>query len=153
MKKKRLLSLPRTSSLFSSVHLNFLWPLPQSAGLLPSYLYILQWDGSKSRFWLLRLQYTAHHMFYRYFFPVLRWLLYMIRPGSGKHTWNSHKQMPVYWQAAYAVSLLKSTNLSVTDVAFQVGYENVENFIRTFRKKYGMTPTDYRRTSIASIVL
>ena len=53
----------------------------------------------------------------------------------------------------HAVSLLKSTNLSVTDVAFQVGYENVENFIRTFRKKYGMTPTDYRKTSIASIVL
>jgi AraC-like DNA-binding protein/mannose-6-phosphate isomerase-like protein (cupin superfamily) len=45
----------------------------------------------------------------------------------------------------HAASLLKSTNLTVTEVAYQVGYENPENFIRTFRRRYQKTPTGYRK--------
>ena len=45
----------------------------------------------------------------------------------------------------HAVSLLQSTRLSVAQIANQVGYENTENFIRTFRKKYNMTPSAYRK--------
>lgn len=53
----------------------------------------------------------------------------------------------------HAVSLLKSTSLPVTEVAYQVGYENAENFIRTFRKKYNKTPTRYRKDLISEYVL
>lgn len=42
--------------------------------------------------------------------------------------------------------LLQDTNLSVSDIANQIGYENTEHFIRLFKKKLMMTPTEYRRT-------
>lgn len=41
--------------------------------------------------------------------------------------------------------LLTDTNMTVANVGLQVGYDNVEHFIRTFRKVHGMTPTAYRR--------
>ena len=41
--------------------------------------------------------------------------------------------------------LLVDTNLSVQNIGLQVGYENVEHFIRTFKKVNGMTPTEYRK--------
>lgn len=41
--------------------------------------------------------------------------------------------------------LLVDTNLSVQNIALEVGYENVEHFIRTFKKVNGMTPTEYRK--------
>ncbi len=53
----------------------------------------------------------------------------------------------------HAVSLLKSTSLPVAEVAYQVGYENAENFIRTFKKRYSRTPTKYRRELIGEYVL
>lgn len=42
--------------------------------------------------------------------------------------------------------LLHDTNLSVANIASQVGYENTEHFIRTFKSRLHMTPTEYRRT-------
>ena len=53
----------------------------------------------------------------------------------------------------HAVSLLKSTSLPVLEIAYQVGYVNTENFIRTFRKRYQTTPTGYRKENIRSYVL
>ena len=53
----------------------------------------------------------------------------------------------------HAVSLLKSTSLPVSEIAYQVGYVNTENFIRTFRKRYQTTPTGYRKENIKSYVL
>lgn len=50
----------------------------------------------------------------------------------------------------HAVSLLKSTNLPVSQVAYQVGYENTENFIRIFKKRYQKTPNAYRRDASTS---
>ena len=32
------------------------------------------------------------------------------------------------------------------EIAYQVGYENTENFIRSFRKHNQKTPTEYRRS-------
>lgn len=46
----------------------------------------------------------------------------------------------------HAAALLKSTNLTVREIAYQVGYENPENFIRSFRKHNQKTPTEYRRS-------
>ena len=41
--------------------------------------------------------------------------------------------------------LLTDTNMTVANGGLQVGYDNVEHFIRTFRKVNGMTPTAYRQ--------
>lgn len=41
--------------------------------------------------------------------------------------------------------MLQDTNLSVSNIAHEVGYENTEHFIRIFKKNLHMTPTEYRR--------
>jgi AraC-like DNA-binding protein len=46
-----------------------------------------------------------------------------------------------------AVALLRSPRMSTKDVAQQVGYSNVANFMRAFRRWTGKTPAAYRRTS------
>jgi AraC-like DNA-binding protein len=43
-----------------------------------------------------------------------------------------------------AQSLLRRTNLSVTEVAFEVGLTDPSHFTRVFRKQLGLTPTRYR---------
>ena len=44
-----------------------------------------------------------------------------------------------------ARTLLKETDQTVENVAYEVGYENVEHFNRLFKKNYGMTPVQYRK--------
>ncbi|MCI1966765.1 MAG: AraC family transcriptional regulator [Oscillospiraceae bacterium] len=45
-----------------------------------------------------------------------------------------------------ARQLLRTTKLPVTEVITLVGYENTSYFHRAFRKKYGMSPQQYRRS-------
>ena len=40
--------------------------------------------------------------------------------------------------------LLVNTDLPVYEICQQVGYQNPSQFVRTFRKKFGMTPIQYR---------
>lgn len=49
-----------------------------------------------------------------------------------------------------AVALLTETDLTVADIAFNVGYENTAFFYRRFEEKFGCTPGEYRaRGSLA----
>ena len=43
-----------------------------------------------------------------------------------------------------AQSLLRRTNLAITEVAFAVGLTDPSNFTRAFKKQIGLTPTRYR---------
>ena len=43
-----------------------------------------------------------------------------------------------------AASLLEKTDMSILDIMHAVGYENSSYFYKTFRKKYGMSPREYR---------
>lgn len=44
-----------------------------------------------------------------------------------------------------AVTLLRETSLSVTDIATAIGYENTAFFYRRFVQIYGCTPAEYRK--------
>ena len=44
-----------------------------------------------------------------------------------------------------AVYLLMETELTVEDIALEVGYENQSYFYRQFQKRYKMTPAKYRK--------
>lgn len=44
-----------------------------------------------------------------------------------------------------AVSLLAESTLSVADIAAAVGYENTAFFYRSFARRFGCTPAEYRR--------
>lgn len=40
--------------------------------------------------------------------------------------------------------LLKETNLSVSEIAYKVGYNNITHFNRVFKEKIGISPTEFR---------
>lgn len=43
-----------------------------------------------------------------------------------------------------AKNLLEDDNLSISQVAYKVGYINTSHFARAFRKEYGLNPSDFR---------
>lgn len=45
----------------------------------------------------------------------------------------------------HARTLLRSTDLSVMEIAMQCGYADMSNFICRFRRQYGMTPLQFRK--------
>lgn len=68
------------------------------------------------------------------------WLSHEIKNRTGK-TYTEHLQEKRLSQAAF---LLKSTSLSVEEIAIAVGYENKSYFHRIFSKKFGVSPKKYR---------
>ena len=53
-------------------------------------------------------------------------------------------QYVTYLRLEHAKQLLQDTDIPVTEVAMQSGYQNVRYFIRSFKKTYGMYPLKYR---------
>ena len=45
----------------------------------------------------------------------------------------------------HAVELLRTTEMSIADVAAAVGYNSDKTFRRVFKKAKGISPSDYRR--------
>lgn len=45
-----------------------------------------------------------------------------------------------------AINYLKNTNLKISEIAFKLGYCNVENFSKVFKKYQNTTPAEYRKT-------
>jgi len=45
-----------------------------------------------------------------------------------------------------ASKLLLNTDLTVFEIAFDVGFNSIENFSRAFKKEHGITASDYRST-------
>jgi AraC family transcriptional activator of mtrCDE len=45
-----------------------------------------------------------------------------------------------------AKELLETTFLSVKEISFSVGFNDQSHFVRDFKKKYGLTPTEFRKS-------
>lgn len=43
-----------------------------------------------------------------------------------------------------AAELLKTSKLSIAEIAMYVGYSDSNYFVKVFKKRYGMTPSTYR---------
>ena len=41
-------------------------------------------------------------------------------------------------------NLLKTTNLTVTEIFYQTGFANQSHFFRAFKHEFGCSPNDYR---------
>ena len=48
-------------------------------------------------------------------------------------------------QLEHAKQLLQDTDIPVTEIAMQSGYQNVSYFIRSFKKTYGVSPLKSRK--------
>jgi AraC family transcriptional regulator, exoenzyme S synthesis regulatory protein ExsA len=60
----------------------------------------------------------------------------------------TYSMPPKQWlkkqRLAYAEKLLREKNQTITEIAFDIGYENVSHFIKSYKDFYGMTPKEYR---------
>ena len=56
-------------------------------------------------------------------------------------------QYVTYLRFEHAKQLLQDTDIPVTDVAMQSGYQNVSYFIRSFQKAYAVSPLKYRKNN------
>lgn len=52
----------------------------------------------------------------------------------------------IFLRMEYAKKMLRETEISVQDIAEQVGYTNTTSFIRTFKKIVGISPGQYRES-------
>jgi len=50
-----------------------------------------------------------------------------------------------------AQQLLRQSNLSIGDISFSVGYQDVSFFAQLFRRQLGITPSEYRKTVRAKL--
>ncbi len=66
---------------------------------------------------------------------------YLVSPGK----WLFNKRI------GHASVLLKTTQQSVLEVALNSGFKNVSHFSRVFKKKYHVSPLEYRKSAINQI--
>ena len=57
----------------------------------------------------------------------------------------SYIQLVQTYRLDYSAQLLQSTNLPITEVASQAGYENVTFFYRKFKERFGCSPKEYKK--------
>ncbi len=69
--------------------------------------------------------------------------LFKQKTGVGFNQYRLDKKME------RAKQILAETGLTVNEISYRLGYQNMESFIRMFKKSTGMTPTEYRETSEA----
>ncbi|MFC5529029.1 response regulator [Cohnella yongneupensis] len=72
--------------------------------------------------------------------PAYFSLLFKQKTGQG------YKDYVTSLRLEQAKSLLASSELKLMDIAERIGYNDVRHFTQMFRKKYDMTPTEYRNT-------
>lgn len=68
---------------------------------------------------------------------------------------NHYDTTPGRWlltkRLNHAVNLFIKTNLNITQVAFDCGFEDVSHFSRVFKDKYDSSPSDYRKLIIKKV--
>ena len=65
-----------------------------------------------------------------------------------RHTGKTFKELLQEKRIQQAEYLLRKTRLAITDIIFQVGYDNTSYFYRIFKETYGMSPKRYRDISV-----
>ncbi|BBF43786.1 transcriptional regulator of rhamnose utilization, AraC family [Lachnospiraceae bacterium KM106-2] len=62
-----------------------------------------------------------------------------------KHTGYSYRELVLHQKINTAKILLNNSNLSITEIANQIGYNNVTFFYDKFKKEVGCLPGEYRK--------
>lgn len=62
-----------------------------------------------------------------------------------KHNFNKTiKEYLIDIRLEHALKMLVSTGIPVTNICYETGFRSLSNFLRSFKSKYGITPSDYR---------
>nr|WP_314466489.1 AraC family transcriptional regulator [uncultured Clostridium sp.] len=69
-----------------------------------------------------------------------------------KHTGMTYKQLVQSQKLKYAAKFLRNTNMSVTEIANEAGYENISFFYQIFQEHYGCSPKEYRMNKTSGII-
>lgn len=69
-----------------------------------------------------------------------------LKAGFSKHYHMSIGEYTNRLRMNVAANLLSTTDLSVEDIAYKVGYNYSANFSKMFKKTYGKTPLKFRKT-------
>ena len=48
----------------------------------------------------------------------------------------------------HAAQLLEKTQMTVSEIAFEVGFNNTKYFVKYFKEEFNMLPRDYRNLSL-----
>src|SRR5207253_1108704 len=61
--------------------------------------------------------------------------------------WNEHQQLfPANFGYIAPAQLLITTHLSIKEIRNKAGISDGSNFVRDFKKRFGLTPSAYRKT-------
>lgn len=60
---------------------------------------------------------------------------------------KSFNEYKLHLKIASAKQLLRKTNYTVSQIAYKVGYQNPDSFMKMFKKSSGLTPSEYRNNS------
>jgi len=63
-----------------------------------------------------------------------------------KHTGQSPMEYIIYMRMNQATNLLRTGGMSISEIAYTVGIDNLGHFSRQFKKQVGMTPSQYRKS-------
>lgn len=63
-----------------------------------------------------------------------------------KEEGTSYRKILEHWRFNKAIFLLKNTNMLIQEISIRLGYSNVPNFERAFRRWTNDTPNRYRKT-------
>ena len=67
-----------------------------------------------------------------------------------KKTGKSFLEYKMRLKLMEAMRLLTETGLDVKSIAYKIGYENPESFMKAFKKDKGLTPSQFRETCLSS---
>jgi len=62
-----------------------------------------------------------------------------------RHVGQSPMEYLIHLRMTHAKSLMSTTTMSISEIAYTVGIDNISHFTRLFKKREGITPNQYRK--------
>jgi two-component system response regulator YesN len=78
--------------------------------------------------------------------------VYIVTRLFKETTGKNFKEYVLDKRMEYARELLKTTTTKIAEISSMAGFESAEYFSSVFKSKYGMTPTQYRKSDIETIL-
>lgn len=95
------------------------------------------------------LEYTFHHFHHNITINTIARVACLSRSQFSSffklHTGKTYIRFLNDLRIENACSLLKNADVTIEQVCYEVGFNNVSNFTRQFRQQKGMTPSGYRK--------